>query len=130
MISDVKDMGKYLQMYLKEGGDVVNPEDIAGVLQNTVPVINKSKEDSLYGTEEAYGMGWMATQYKGTDLYYQSGVLENQMTMMALIPDKKIGFVMLFNGGDYLVGKQLMEKICVGVTDILLGGESSEHSVK
>ena len=65
MISDVKDMGKYLQMYLKEGGDVVNPEDIAGVLQNTVPVINKSKEDSLYGTEEAYGMGWMATQYKG-----------------------------------------------------------------
>ena len=25
MISDVKDMGKYLQMYLKEGGDVVNP---------------------------------------------------------------------------------------------------------
>ena len=49
IISDVKDMGKYLQMYLKEGGDVVNPEDIAGVLQNTVPVINKSKEDSLYG---------------------------------------------------------------------------------
>ena len=125
MISDVKDMGKYLQMYLKEGGDVVNPEDIAGVLQNTVPVINKSKEDSLYGTEEAYGMGWMATRYKGTDLYYQSGVLENQMTMMALIPDKKIGFVMLFNGGDYLVGKQLMEKICVGVTDILLGEKAA-----
>lgn len=125
MISDVKDMGKYLQMYLKEGGDVVNPEDIAGVLQNTVPVINKSKEDSLYGTEEAYGMGWMAIQYKGTDLYYQSGVLENQMTMMALIPDKKIGFVMLFNGGDYLVGKQLMEKICVGVTDILLGEKAA-----
>ena len=125
MISDVKDMGKYLQMYLKEGGDVVNPEDIAGVLQNTVPVINKSKEDSLYGTEEAYGMGWMANQYKGTDLYYQSGVLENQMTMMALIPDKKIGFVMLFNGGDYLVGKQLMEKICVGVTDILLGEKAA-----
>lgn len=125
MISDVKDMGKYLQMYLKEGGDVVNPEDIAGVLQNTVPVINKSKEDSLYGTEEAYGMGWMATQYKGTDLYYQSGVLENQMTMMALIPDKKIGFVMLFNGGDYLVGKQLMEKICVDVTDIFLGEKAA-----
>lgn len=47
------------------------------------------------------------------------------MTMMALIPDKKIGFVMLFNGGDYLVGKQLMEKICVGVTDILLGEKAA-----
>lgn len=125
LISDVKDMGKYLQMYLKDGADVVNPEDIAGVLQNTVPVITQNNEGGLYGTEDAYGMGWLATQYKETDLYYQFGVLENQTTMMALMPDKKIGFVMLFNGGDYLVSKQLMEKICVGVTDILLGEKAA-----
>lgn len=121
LISDVKDMGNYLQMYLKEGGDAISPESIAGVLQNTVPVTSQSREDSLYGTTESYGMGWMSTEYKGEEVYYQSGVLEDQMTMMFLIPDKNVGVVMLFNSGDYLVGKQLMEKVCVGVTDIILG---------
>ncbi|MCH5266870.1 MAG: serine hydrolase [Lachnospiraceae bacterium] len=121
LLSDVKDMGNYLQMYLKEGDEVVRPESIAGVLQNTVPITEQSKEDSLYGTTESYGMGWVSTEYKGEELYYQSGVLEDQMTMMFLIPDKKVGVVMLFNGGDMLVGKQLMETVCVGVTDIILG---------
>ena len=121
LLSDVKDMGRYLQMYLKEGDEVVRPESIAGVLQNTVPITDYDKKGSLYGTTESYGMGWISTEYKGVELYYQSGVLEDQMTMMFLIPDKKVGVVMMFNGADVLVGKQLMGKVCVGVTDIILG---------
>lgn len=130
MISDVKDIGNYLQMYLKDGGEAIRPENIAGVLQNTVPVTDESREDSLYGTTESYGMGWMSTEYKGEEIYYQSGVLEDQMTMMFLIPDRNVGVVMLFNGGDYLVGKKLMEKVCVGVTDIILGDKPARIDKK
>lgn len=121
LLSDVKDMGKYLQMYLKEGNKVIEPENIAAVLQNTVPMPDNTRNAGLFGTIESYGMGWISTEYKGEELYYQSGMLAQQMTTMILIPQKKVGVVLLFNDGDYLVGKGMMERISVGVADILLG---------
>ncbi len=130
LLSDVKDMGKYLQMYLKEGNKDIEPENIAAVLQNTVPMPDNSRNAGLFGTTESYGMGWIATEYKGEELYYQSGMLAHQMATMILIPQKKVGVVLLFNDGDYLVGKGMMEKVSVGVTDILLGEQPAKIDSK
>lgn len=121
LLSDVKDMGKYLQMFLKEGDEVVEPESIAAVLENTVSMAGDETAGGIFGTEEEYGMGWISTEVGGEQIYYQNGMLENHMSMMVLMPERKTGVVMLFNAADYMVGKKLTDQICKGVTQILLG---------
>lgn len=123
MLSDVKDMGKYLQMYLNDNDDIIQSDSIAKVLRGNSPMEDKTLTNHLFGTEEKYGMGWISTTVEGTELYYQMGFLENTMSFMLLVPEKNAGIVMLFNEADYMVGKDMIRSICKGVTYILLDEE-------
>lgn len=128
LLSDSKDMGRYLQMYLKEGNGIVQPDSIKRVLEGSASIKQETDTNGLFGTQEAYGMGWISTDVEQTQVYYQIGMLENHMSMMILIPEKKVGAVMLFNEVDYTVGRSMIRTIGAGVAKILLGQEPDHIS--
>lgn len=126
MLSDVKDMGKYLQMYLKNDGEVMRQDSLDRVLENGPRIEEKTPVNHLFGSEETYTMGWISAQAGDTQVYYQMGYLADTMTYQVLVPDKNAGIIMMFNEADYMVGRQLTRTICEGVTRILLD-QKPEH---
>ncbi|MDE6851053.1 MAG: beta-lactamase family protein [Lachnospiraceae bacterium] len=123
LLSDVKDMGSYLQMYLKNDGEILQQASIHQVLQESQKIQEATPTNQLFGTEEAYTMGWISTKVEGTQSYYQMSCLANTMTYMLLVPEKNAGIIMMFNAADYMVGRKLTRSICAGVTQILLDQE-------
>lgn len=126
MLSNVKDMGKYLQMYLKNNGEIVQSDSIDLVLQGDSPVDTPTATNGLFGEDEQYGMGWLSTEVEGIEVYYQMSFLANTISYMVLVPEKNAGIIMMFNEADYLVGREMVQSICAGVTKILLD-QTPEH---
>ncbi|MDD7403252.1 MAG: serine hydrolase [Butyribacter sp.] len=122
MISDVKDMGRYLQMYLQDGGDVLSEESIESMLSGDT-VVPKSEKISkeIFGKTAKYGMGWIEKETDGQKVLYASGKTEGHTTMMMLLPEQNVGIVMMFNSADALVGQKLIQQLAEGVIAIELG---------
>ena len=115
--SSASDMGKYLQMYLNGGMDVVS--------QNS---INTMFYDSVYvdGVSPCYyGMGWQLfpDQYSEPILNH-AGLVENYTSNMFILPESGIGIVVLINMNDYFVTNQLAGNMIMP----LLGEAQAESS--
>lgn len=122
MISDIKDMGSYLQMYLNGGGEVLSKESIDAMLYNGVDTSSDNEiAEELFDGSATYAMGWLEKEVHGHKILYHAGNVENFMTMMVLIPEKEIGITMMFNSMDYLVGRELVQKLQEGIISIELG---------
>lgn len=122
MISDAKDMGRYLQMYLNHGGDVLSAESVDTMLYKGVDTSSDtSVSDDLFGGTAKYGMGWVEKEVDGQSLLYHAGKTENFTTMMVLLPEQDLGIVMLFNSMDFLVGQKLIETLEEGIVSLEMG---------
>lgn len=112
--SSAADMGKYLQMYMNGGMDIISPDSIEMMFYGSVPT-----DDSGMNV---YGMGWgYCEQYYGQPLFNHSGLVENYTSNMFIIPEKEIGIVILVNMNDYFVGNYLLDNTVLP----LLGGEKA-----
>lgn len=121
MISDIKDMGNYLQMYLNGGSGVLSKESIDAMLYNGVDTSSDNEiAEELFDGSAKYAMGWMEKEVNGTKILFHPGNVENFMTMMVLIPEKELGIAMMFNSMDYLVGRELVENLQEGIVAIEL----------
>lgn len=121
LISDIKDMGKYLQMYLKQGADVLSKESVDMLLYNGVDTSSDSEiAEELFDGSATYAMGWMEKDVNGHKILFHAGTVENFMTMMVLLPEKELGITMMFNSMDYLVGKELIQNLQEGIVSIEL----------
>ena len=101
--SSCSDMGKYLQMYLNDGEDIVNGESIKSVLYDNVPVNN--------GTYY-YGMGWMySEEMYSQPILWHAGLVENYTSNMFILPEEGIAVVVLVNMNDYLVTNNVIGNI-------------------
>lgn len=122
MISDAKDMGKYLQMYLNKGGDILSAESVDAMLNEGVSMSSdRSMEDEFFEGTAEYGLGWMAKQVDGQAVFYHSGKTEGFTTMMVLLPEQDLGITMLFNSMDFLVGQNLIEQLEEGIVSLEMG---------
>lgn len=99
--SSISDMGKYLQMYLSGGKNVVSAKSIDTVFYDNVPV--KS------GSPSYYGMGWSLSGEYSQPVLGHSGLVENYMSYMFILPKSGIGGVILVNTNDYLVANSIMD---------------------
>ena len=101
--SSAYDMGKYLQMYLNGGDDIIGEDSINAMFYDSVSV-----NDGAY----FYGMGW---QYSTTMFHqpvlWHAGLVENYTSNMFILPEKGIGIVVLVNMNDYLVGNNLLGNV-------------------
>ena len=109
-------MGKYLQMYLNNGVNIISEDSIHQMFYDNIP---QDDIDRAY-----YGMGWEYTKYYSKPILTHSGLVENYTSKMFIIPESNIGVVVLVNMNDYLVTNNLLEDI----VKPLLGEEKTEVS--
>ncbi len=114
--SSASDMGKYLQMYLNHGLNIITEDSISKMFYDNIP------QDDI--DRDYYGMGWVYTKYYSKPILTHSGLVENYTSKMFIIPEDNIGIVVLVNMNDYLVTNNLLEDI----VKPLLGEEKPEVS--
>lgn len=101
--SSASDLGKYLQMYLNKGLNIISEESIHKMFYDNIP------QDDI--DRDYYGMGWVYTNYYSKHVLTHSGLVENYTSKMFIIPEDNIGIVVLVNMNDYLVTNNLLEDI-------------------
>jgi len=101
IISNIKDMTTWAEFLMngfttKDGKKLVSDKQIQQLwnLQISTPVALKNPYDSNFG---GYGLGWFLTDVKGHKQVYHTGGLIGTVTQFTLIPDLKLGIVVLTN---------------------------------
>lgn len=64
-----------------------------------------------------YGLGWFLQQWNGLKVVQHGGNIDGFNSLVAMIPEKKIGFVMLTNVSGSSLGGELMPIIWSGLLD-------------
>lgn len=114
--SSAADMGKYLQMYLNDGMDIISKSNLDNMFYENVP---QDESELNY-----YGMGWVLSNQFDKPILMHSGLVENYTSNMFILPESDVGIVVLINMNDYLVGNNLLENIVMP----LLGEEKQDLS--
>jgi CubicO group peptidase (beta-lactamase class C family) len=101
IVSNIKDMTIWATFLMngfttKEGKKLVTDKQIYQLwnLQIATPVALKNLYDSNFN---GYGLGWFLTDVKGHKQVYHTGGLIGTVTQFTLIPDIKLGIVVLTN---------------------------------
>lgn len=101
IISNIKDMATWAEFLMngfttKEGKKLVSDKQIEQLwnLQMPTPVALKNPYDSNFG---GYGLGWFLTDVKGHKQVYHTGGLIGTVTQFTLIPEMKLGIIVLTN---------------------------------
>jgi CubicO group peptidase (beta-lactamase class C family) len=101
--SNVSDMIKWVRFQLAQG--TVNGKSLvsAGAIgethtaQMTIPVGADAKQVNPYTHLESYGMGWFLQDYRGRELDQHGGNIDGMSAMVAIMPEEKLGMVILTN---------------------------------
>ncbi len=117
LISNVKDMGRYMQMYLSAGGKIISYNTMESIINGDGEYAGKS----IFGTDAYYTMGWISTETEGGQVYYCNGSVENYTSAMFIIPSMDIGVIMLFNSADALTGQKYTDEIEAGAVSLIMG---------
>lgn len=102
IISSVSDMAKWMIFNLNNG---INGKDtlLTTQLRNTLwtphNVFTVNNADDNFDTHfRGYGLGWDLSDYKGKMRVGHTGGYSGMLSIVALIPDEKLGVVVLTNG--------------------------------
>lgn len=121
LVSDVKDMGNYLRMYLQGGGKVLSKKSVKTMLSQGISVgDNQDIREEIVDAEAKYAMGWIEKEVGGERMLYHTGSVENYTSAMILLPGKDLGISLMFNGADALAGQNLIEQLEAGILAIEL----------
>lgn len=114
--SSTEDLGRYLQMYLNGGEGIISAESINEMFYNGVAV-----EDEI---PYSYGMGWTLTKEPlKRPVLRHSGLVENGMSCIFILPEDDIGVAIAVNTNDYFVGADFADRVGWGVVLMLMGDE-------
>lgn len=120
--SSANDMGKYLQMYLRGGYGILSDKSLSTMFRATVPMDESG--------ETGYGMGWVRSDKYVETVYNHTGLTENYISDMYLLPESGVGVVFLANTNDYMVTNNLMNKVTSKVVMTLMGYATDELDPK
>jgi CubicO group peptidase (beta-lactamase class C family) len=101
--SNVSDMIKWVRFQLAQGS--VNGKSLVSAsalgethaAQMTIPLGADAKQSNPYTHLEAYGMGWFLQDYRGRELDQHGGNIDGMSAMVAVMPEEKLGMVILTN---------------------------------
>jgi CubicO group peptidase (beta-lactamase class C family) len=100
MVSNVKDLGKWIIMQLdsgRYGGREILPWQ---VLQKTrdINILTGSRKSPYYPTHfRGYGLGVYSTDYNGKQVYWHTGGAFGHVTNVCFVPEEKLGITILTN---------------------------------
>jgi len=102
--SSVLEMANWLRLQLNEGEfegkRLVSPKNVREIQspQTIIPFSNPAGVDpKLKSNFRAYGLGWSLREYAGYKMVWHNGWTDGQLSMTAMIPERKIGVVVLTN---------------------------------
>ena len=100
MVSNVKDLSKWIMMQLDSGrfnGKRILPWE---VLRNTrdANILTGSRKSTGYPTHfRAYGLGVYSTDYAGKQVYWHTGGAFGMVTNVCFVPEENLGITILTN---------------------------------
>lgn len=98
--STARDMAQWLRFQLGAGVyDGTRLVDEGALLETHTPQmvrIGKSRQDST-GVFNTYGMGWFIERYRGQVLLQHGGEIDGFTAMVAMLPERNVGVVVLSN---------------------------------
>src|SRR5689334_16545358 len=101
--SNVSDMIKWVRFQLAQGK--VNGKSLVSTAaigethsaQMVIPVGADARQVNPYTHLQAYGMGWFLQDYRGRELDQHGGNIDGMTALVAIMPEEKIGMVILSN---------------------------------
>lgn len=105
--SSARDMGTWLRFVLNggvlDGKRIVSEKSFAEWLQPQMKMTPDGKR--------SYGLGWFLEEWNGLKVVQHAGNIDGFNSQVAMIPEKKLGFVMLTNVTGSPLGTELMPLI-------------------
>lgn len=95
--------------------------------QIIIPTTAAMRRARLVETLAAYGMGWQVMDFRGRRMLWHSGNADGMPSYMAILPDQRIGVVVLVNSW---IAPTLHGAIASRVFDTLLGIEPRDFSAE
>ncbi len=98
--ASIQDMAQYLLAQTGHRPDVLSSQLLAGVHAIRVQTPNELRSSSWRRerlTAAGYGMGWRIYDYAGHPMYFHGGAVQGYRAAMAILPDRNLGVVMLWN---------------------------------
>lgn len=105
--SSVNDMSKWLKFLLNKGkadGKTIVESSTIDFL--FIPQITMRGE-SGHSQYAGYGLGWMIEFYRGKRHFHHGGGIDGFITQVGLLPDAKVGYVVLTNNSGNAAGTML-----------------------
>jgi len=106
--STVNDMSKWIKMQLNKGtldGKLYFSKSAQREMWSSQTIEDVSKFDEMLFPSmhfHTYGLGWDMFDYHGRKIINHSGGLDGMISQVVLVPEEKIGFVILTNSINYL----------------------------
>lgn len=123
--SSVRDMAQWLRLQLGggtfEGKRLIAPTTLAEMQSGQI--VPRGGTDPLFKFSE-YGLGWGVQEYRGQKIVQHSGAIDGMQSLVAMIPERKLGVVVLTNG----LRTKLAAAVELRVLDAFLGGPATDHS--
>lgn len=118
LICSAEDMAHYLIAHLNDGSfgktQILSTAGIEELHRGAI-------EFQMMGVSAGrYGMGWFDIDLGQTKTYSHSGNVPDFSAFMALVPEKKLGVILLLNADPYGM-PPIIEEIGMGVTSMLAG---------
>ena len=120
--SSARDMSEWLKFML--GGGQLGGKRL--VSENLFAELIKPQMKITPDGKLSYGLGWFIQDWKGLKVVQHGGNIDGFNSMVAMIPEKKLGFVMLTNVSASSLGGELMPI----VWENILGENKTDESVK
>jgi CubicO group peptidase (beta-lactamase class C family) len=127
MVSNVKDLSKWLMMQLDSGryeGHQVIPWQ---VIQKTrdANILTGSRKSAAFPTHfRAYGLGLYMTDYAGRQVYWHTGGAFGQVTNVCFVPEENLGITILTNNDN----QSFFEALRYQILDAFLGVAYTDRS--
>jgi CubicO group peptidase (beta-lactamase class C family) len=115
--SNVEDMAQWVRLQLGEG--VYQNQRLlsaAGIKEMRTPqtiIRIEGPQASLYPEAHflTYGLGWFLSDYRGRKLIEHGGAIDGMRAEVAMVPEEKVGLVILTNLNGTILPQALMYKI-------------------
>jgi len=126
--SNVTDMAQWLRLQLGEGsykGTRLISSGAMAEMHDSQMIIPRDPQMSLFMPDahfRSYGMGWMLQDYKGRKVIQHGGAIDGMIAMVGMIPEERLGVVVLSN----LQGQLLPTALMFKVFDSYLGTASKD----
>jgi CubicO group peptidase (beta-lactamase class C family) len=128
--SNVVDMAQWVRLQLGEGsfkGARLISSGAAKEMHEPQTIIPADPQLSMFMPAahfRSYGLGWMLQDYRGRKVVQHGGAIDGMIAMVGMIPEEKLGVVILSN----LQGQFLPTALMFRIFDAYLGAPSKDWS--